>query len=64
MKNKKIILAGGTGFIGREITKYFGSENEIIILTRNIASAINNAFADFDLPAPIQKNVKLVQWYG
>ena len=64
MKNKKIIIAGGTGFIGREITKYFGCENEIIILTRNIASATNNAFADFELPDSIQKNVKLIQWNG
>lgn len=42
MKNKKIIIAGGTGFIGEEMTKYFGRENQIIILTRNIAHQKTN----------------------
>src|SRR5688572_32825357 len=38
MKEKKIILAGGTGFLGQEMTKYFGKENKIIILTRQVRS--------------------------
>ena len=42
MKNKKIILAGGTGFIGEEMTKYFGKENNIIILTRQVKNEKNN----------------------
>ena len=42
MKNKKIIIAGGTGFIGQEMIKYFGKENHIIILTRKIDRAENN----------------------
>ena len=33
---KKIVLAGGTGFLGRGIIQYFGSKDfEFIILTRN-----------------------------
>ncbi|OMP81218.1 TIGR01777 family oxidoreductase [[Flexibacter] sp. ATCC 35208] len=35
MKNKKIIIAGGTGFIGTGLTHYFGHDNDIIILTRH-----------------------------
>jgi NAD dependent epimerase/dehydratase family enzyme len=41
MKNKKIILAGGTGFMGQEMTKYFGKENKIIILTRQVNEKTN-----------------------
>jgi len=33
---KKIVLAGGTGFIGRGLIRFFGHENyEFVILTRN-----------------------------
>jgi NAD dependent epimerase/dehydratase family enzyme len=42
VKNKKIILAGGTGFIGQEMTKYFGKENQIIILSRQLQNVHNN----------------------
>ena len=64
MKNKKIILAGGTGFIGQEMTKYFGKENNIVILTRQIKNEKTNrndynSLTDHDL-----KNVKYVKWDG
>ncbi|PUZ27543.1 hypothetical protein GA0116948_103177 [Chitinophaga costaii] len=35
MKNKKIIIAGGTGFIGQSLVQYFGAENDIIVLARH-----------------------------
>lgn len=35
MENKKIILAGGTGFIGQGLIKHFGEHNDIIVLTRH-----------------------------
>jgi uncharacterized protein (TIGR01777 family) len=35
MKNKKIVIAGGTGFIGAGLIDYFGNDNNIIILTRH-----------------------------
>ena len=62
MKNKKIILAGGTGFIGQEMTKYFGRENKIVILTRQIKNERNNrnnydSLSDADLD-----NVTYVKW--
>lgn len=34
MKNKKIILAGGTGFIGQALAARWGKENHVVILTR------------------------------
>jgi len=64
MKNKKIILAGGTGFIGEEMTKYFGKENDIVILTRQVKNQKTNrndyaSLSDSDL-----KNVRYVKWDG
>jgi uncharacterized protein (TIGR01777 family) len=35
MENKKIILAGGTGFIGHGLIKHFGEQNDIIVLSRH-----------------------------
>ncbi|PWV48363.1 TIGR01777 family oxidoreductase [Chitinophaga sp. S165] len=35
MKYKKIVIAAGTGFIGTGMIEHFGSDNDIVILTRN-----------------------------
>jgi len=63
MKDKKIILAGGTGFIGQEMTKYFGKENKIVILTRQVHEKTNrndyDSLSEYDL-----KNVKYIKWDG
>ncbi|WP_343701150.1 TIGR01777 family oxidoreductase [Chitinophaga sp.] len=34
MKNKKIVIAGGSGFIGAGLIEYFGPENSIVVLSR------------------------------
>jgi len=63
MKNKKIILAGGTGFMGQEMTKYFGKENEIIILTRQVNGKTNRN--DYNsLSIEDVKNIRYVKWDG
>ncbi len=36
MKNKKIIIAGGTGFIGQALAARWGKENHVVILTRQL----------------------------
>ena len=63
MNNKKIILAGGTGFIGQEMTKYFGKENKMVILTRQVNEKTNrndyNSLSTDDV-----KNVCYVKWDG
>lgn len=42
MNNKKIILAGGSGFLGTLLTNHFLKQgNEVIILTRNTAQIVN-----------------------
>lgn len=43
MKNKKLIIAGGTGFIGQAIAEFFGKENQVIVLSRHgVNSHTNN----------------------
>lgn len=64
MKNNKIIIAGGTGFMGRNIADYFAKDNEIVILTRNINHSANNAYEDFTLNKTEASNIKVVQWNG
>lgn len=64
MKNKKIILAGGTGFIGQEMTKYFSKENQIIILTRQLKNVQNNRNDYNSLNQGDLKNVQFVKWDG
>jgi len=41
---KKIVIAGGTGFIGTSLIKYFSKDNEVIVLTRGIKNEKNNSF--------------------
>lgn len=64
MKNKKIILAGGTGFIGQEMTKYFGKENQIVILTRQVANGKTNRNDYSSLSDEDLKRVSFVKWNG
>ena len=62
MKNKKIVIAGGTGFIGNAIANYFGTESEIVILTRNVQDRNNNARGKFNIEKGLQQNIRLVEW--
>src|SRR5258708_2063542 len=45
MKNKKIVIAGGTGFIGQALAARWGKDNQLIILSRLSAAAINGKAA-------------------
>jgi hypothetical protein len=64
MKNKKIVLAGGTEFIGQEMIRYFGKENEITILTRQLRGAANNRNHYTSLSAKELEKVRFVKWDG
>jgi len=44
MKHKKIVIAGGTGFIGQAMARYFGKENHVILLSRQAVSNQNNNY--------------------
>lgn len=64
MKNKKIIIAGGTGFIGEEMTKYFGKENQLIILTRNSQHTKNNRNNYSVISETEKRNTQYLYWDG
>lgn len=60
MKQEKIILAGGSGFIGQSIANYFCDENHIIILSRHADGEKTNRVGSQD-PLP---NTRSVYWNG
>lgn len=62
MKNKKIVIAGGTGFIGQELTNYFGAENQVVILTRQLQHQKTNAFGESKVSDAALKNTRFVKW--
>ncbi|MBI2730960.1 MAG: TIGR01777 family protein [Sphingobacteriales bacterium] len=64
MKNKKIIIAGGTGFIGEEMSRYFGNENDITILTRNVTHQKTNRNNYSFISNDDKMNLKYRQWDG
>ena len=58
MENLKIVIAGGTGFIGHNIAKHLSKKNSIVILTTK--SLINNHQTDAELF--YNENIKYVFW--
>ncbi len=59
----KIIIAGGTGFIGRHIAEWFAPAHEVVILSRN-RSFDNNAIGAFAINEKFKANIRLVEWDG
>lgn len=64
MKGKKIIIAGGSGFIGQAIAAEFGGENEIVILGRQARHSSNNTFSLKGNNEGKPLNMRTVQWNG
>lgn len=64
MTGKKIILAGGSGFIGQEMISYFGKENSIVVLTRQLQGSANNRNHYSSLTTVQLQNVRMVKWDG
>lgn len=60
MKGKRIVLAGGSGFVGMQMAARWSVHNHVTILTRNIKDAANNSYGKEAIPA----NVAMVQWDG
>lgn len=64
MKNRKIIIAGGTGFIGQELCRYFGKENRICVLTRHSVHDHNNSYNSQVLTPADGYNITYWRWDG
>lgn len=60
--NKKIIIAGGSGFIGQALAAYFGKDNKIVILGRQKANQQNNTYDHVLLNKEVLQNIKYVPW--
>lgn len=64
MKNKKIIIAGGSGFIGQEMAKYYCRENEVIILSRQVKNEKTNRNNHNSLTDEVMNKIRIVKWDG
>jgi uncharacterized protein (TIGR01777 family) len=42
--DKKIVIAGGTGYIGRAMAARWAADNEVVVLTRNAAGKADNTY--------------------
>ncbi len=62
MKSKKIILAGGTGFIGQALCNYFGGDNDVVVLTRQVKYHSSNTFGENNVDEKVAKNIRYVKW--
>ena len=64
MKNKKIVIAGGTGFIGQAMAAYFGKENQVVIIGRQSVNSHNNSYTKQLLQPADGYNITYRRWDG
>ncbi|MEP6748442.1 MAG: TIGR01777 family oxidoreductase, partial [Bacteroidota bacterium] len=64
MKNKKIVIAGGTGFIGQAMAAYFGKENHIVIISRQSVNSHTNNYTNALLTPEQGYNITYRRWDG
>ncbi len=64
MKNKRIVIAGGTGFIGQELARYFGRENQVVIFSRQALNGHNNSYTTHLVTPSAGYNVTYRRWDG
>jgi uncharacterized protein (TIGR01777 family) len=64
MKNKKILIAGGSGFIGQALAARWGKDNRVVILSRQSAEGSNNAYGRKLLSATEGYHITHWRWDG
>jgi uncharacterized protein (TIGR01777 family) len=64
MKDKKIIIAGGSGFIGQALAARWGKDNRILILGRQDTQAHNNSYGRKALTAAEGYHITHWRWDG
>jgi len=64
MKHKKIIIAGGTGFMGQGLVKYFGRDNDIIVLSRQSGDSHKNLYSEKLISEKDGFNIRYAKWNG
>ncbi|MFT3979815.1 MAG: TIGR01777 family oxidoreductase [Ferruginibacter sp.] len=57
---RKIIIAGGTGFIGKELARMFAAIDDVVVLTRGIENVQTNSY-DGEYRV-LQNNIRYVLW--
>jgi uncharacterized protein len=64
MKNKKIVIAGGAGFIGQALAARWGKDNEVVILSRQSAGSKNNSYGRKRMRAADGYRIVELHWDG
>ncbi len=64
MENRRIVVAGGSGFIGQAICEYFQKDNEITVLSRNQAHENSNASMIGSMSKCSGNPIRYLQWDG
>ena len=58
---RKIIIAGGTGFIGTALIEHFSKKDEVVVLTRGLKNKTSNLYQQ-QAAIPHNPNTKYVVW--
>ncbi|HEY2722387.1 MAG TPA: epimerase, partial [Chitinophagaceae bacterium] len=64
IKNKKIVIPGGSGFIGQALARYFGEENEVVILSRQRKNVAPHSISLKGADSKRALNIRSVKWDG
>jgi NAD dependent epimerase/dehydratase family enzyme len=62
MNHKKIVIAGGTGFIAQAMARYYGKDNHVILLSRKGVSNQNNNYDHQLIKAADGYNITYWRW--
>jgi uncharacterized protein len=62
MKQKKIIITGGTGYLAQALARYFGKDNHVVLLSRNTSNERNNNFGKKLVKSANGYNITYWRW--